>query len=75
MSTETIVDLSNIDLRYKQPYHPYKLDNRLEAEVIEEAQPLLSSLAELIRNSYLKRRNIKPTSYTNVFGDDFWGLS
>ena len=68
------MDLSNTNLRYKQLSHPYKLDNRLEPVVIEEVQPLLSNLAELILNSYLKHRNIKPTSYTNVFSDDFWGL-
>ena len=51
------------------------MDNCIEALVIPDSPPLQASLAGLSRNTYLSHANTKPTVYTDVFVDNFLGLS
>ena len=57
-------------LHQNKPPQPQKLDNRVEAVVIVDLQPLQPALAKLIHNPKLKRRNTKPTVNLVVFVDE-----
>ena len=74
-STETVTDLANSALHSNRKTHLHKLDNHTEAVLIDDLRPLQKDLSKIICDPYLKSCNVKPTSYVDVFVDDFWGLS
>ena len=75
MATETVAYLANVYLRCNHPSYKHKLDDYAEALVIPGSPPLQESLAGLSRNPYLSHNNVNPTSYVNVFVDEFWSLA
>ena len=71
----TVVDLENSALRRNKPHHLKILDNCTEEVVIANLRPLQTDLDKLIRNPYLKRRNVNPMDYMDILVCDFLGLS
>ena len=74
-ATEMVEDLVNESLRSYQSSRPHKLDNRAEAVASPPALPLMEKHAQLTREPYLRRTNVKLLAYVDVFLDGFLGLT
>ena len=72
---ETVADLANEALRAHVPTLPHKLDERVEAVLVEPGPSLDKKLGALPRDPYLGRKNSQLLQYIDVFVDDFLGLS
>ena len=68
---DTFSDLSNAALLCNLTSLPHKMDSHEKLVAIENLHPHQTKLNNLIRDPYFQRRNSKPTSYADVFVDDF----
>ena len=69
---ETVEDLDSTALCCNQPPHKNKLYDRSESLVVPYSPPLQSSLAGLSQYPYLSCINTKPTTYVDIFIDNFF---
>ena len=67
--------LANVALRCNTPTLPHNMDEMAESIVIEAPPTLQMSLAGIKRDLYLIRSNAKPSTYVDIFIDDFLGLA
>ena len=71
---ETVEDLASAALCCNQPPHKNKIYDRSESLVVPYSPPLQSSLAGLSQYPYLSCINTKPTTYVDIFIDNFFYL-